>query len=102
MKHSAWDKINSLAVKQIGKWSVYINNGADDERVWEIVREDVTKRYPAYLEILSYLVNGGMFSFNTEQDAWEFYKIFIQHGVESSALYATIYDASGECISENT
>lgn len=104
-----WCKQHELATKQKGKFSVYVNNGLDfetDSAAWEFITGSFIKlfgeRTKEYYEIAGNFVEGGLFFFETEEQAWEFYGIFEQELTDSSAVYACIYSPLTGCMTENT
>lgn len=107
-EYSDWNSINSLAVAQKGKPAVYINNGLSyhdtDSYIWEYVMEFLKSKIDEdeYLNSLSDLINGGLFFFDTMEEAQEFFNVFNQNVVYASAIYAQLYDATGMGLTENT
>jgi TorA maturation chaperone TorD len=47
-------------------------------------------------------MDGGLFFFETEELAREFYSMFEQPLTDSSGLYASIYSPTDGCLTENT
>ena len=99
-----WTEINSLAVAQKGQWAVYIanhlNNDDKDIHVWKYV----CNKLQGKLEVgdLFAIIHGGLFFFESEKEMNQFFEIFCQPPVESSAIYACSYDPNGIPLSENT
>lgn len=101
-----WTEINAFAVKQIGKPAVYVSNQDSDDNVWQFVIESMKTIYgdktPEFYDVLSYLISGGLFFFDTVEEQKTFYNVFEQPLTDSSSIYACTYDKNGECITENT
>ena len=105
-----WTEINRLAVKQVGKPAVYVSNGLEydtpnDEEIWKFVMSEVKAIYgetDEFYAIISGLVGGSLFFFDTEEEQYRFYRIFEQPLTDSSAVYACTYGADGQCQTENT
>ena len=111
MKAIQWNEINSLAVKQMGKPAVYVQNNLEyntpkDEEIWLFIREQCKTlcgdNTPEYFNAMMSLVSGGLFFFDTEKEQQQFYKIFTEPLTDSSAVYACSYGADGICWNENT
>jgi hypothetical protein len=106
MIYKNWSDINSLAVRQQGQWAVYINNGLEfdtdqDQAIWNFVLDNTSSQgWP--VQDRSLLLLGGLFFFDTELQATDFYRIFEQPLTDSSAIYACLYDSQGACLTENT
>ena len=103
-----WHEVIKLAVKQIGKRAVYVSNdlsydSPQDDKIWQFVIDEIKAKFPdnAY-NLLSGVTNSGLFFFDTEEEQYKFYDIFEQPLTDSSAIYASTYDADGECETENT
>lgn len=108
MKTVNWSEINELAVQKVGKPAVYISNGLkynhpEDDVVWNSIFENVKQHVSeaSYSDTMSTLVSGGMFFFDTDQEATTFYAIFNKAPVYSSAVYAALY-IDGKNVDENT
>jgi len=111
MKYHNWQEINSLAVKAMGKPAVYVNNGLgyatpEDDEVWNCIQDRMRTIYgdksPKFYNVMSGLVNGGMFFFEGPGEAYMFYMVFELPPVDSSVVYACLYDRGGICETENT
>lgn len=110
MKTCQWNEIHSLAVKQMGKPAVYVGNGLDyttpiDDEIWLFVQSEVKAIYGEtneFYDIMSALVGGSMFFFDTREEQYRFYRIFEQPLTDSSAIYACTYAPDGTCQTENT
>lgn len=105
MKFVNWTKTNKLAVQQVNKFAVYVANGEDDDRVWEFVRYAVFEFVGSeakFYDAIGNILEGGLFFFDTEDEARKFYNIFTQELTDSSAIYAALYKPDGICIGENT
>ena len=110
MKVCPWSEIQSLAVKQMGKPAVYVGNGLEynkpqDDEIWKFIMSEVKAIYgetDKFYDIMSGLVSGSMFFFDTEEEQYSFYRIFEQPLTDSSAVYACTYGADGQCQTENT
>ena len=101
-----WCKINELAVAQVGKSAVFIANHGPSDDVWQFVIKSMQTIYgdatPEFHQVMSHIVNGGLFFFDTKEEQMTFYRVFEQPLTDSSAIYACTYDASGQCMTENT
>ena len=103
-----WYDYISLAIKQINKPCVYISNDLDYQNehaeIWEFVIDQVKQMFPdTWHRILSDIIFSPLIQFDTEEEAWKFYKIFDVRGkTYASAIYASVYNADGESICENT
>lgn len=103
MKFADWLDTNSLAVKQSGKWVCLVSNNLD-------ISEDGAVATWVFLvhwfdsdwDILDNLLQGGLFFFNTEEECYDFYKVFEQPLIDSSAIYACTFNPNGLCETENT
>lgn len=111
MKICQWNETNSLAVKQIGKPAVYVSNGLEydkpnDDQIWKFVLYEMKSIYGEdtneFYDVLSGLINGGLFFFDSEEEQYRFYRVFEQPLTDSSAVYACTYASNGECETENT
>lgn len=111
MKVLNWNETNSLAVKQMGKPAVYVGNGLvydspKDDEIWKFVMAEVKSicggETDEFYTVISSLVHGGLFFFDSEEDQIRFYEIFEQPLTDSSAIYACTYNSLGECENENT
>jgi hypothetical protein len=117
MKTLQWHNVLSLAVKQAGKWAVYVRNRLDntpeDNKVWDDIRKAFEDMYGSSRTkennfssdvdqaMLSMLLNG-LVLFDTEDEMWKFYSVFERTLVDSSAVYACAFSPDGECLTENT
>lgn len=103
-----WNATNSLAVAQKGKPAVYINNGLSfdsiDSHIWESVMESLKPKMDKdeFYNSLSDLIHGGLFFFDTMEEAEEFFNVFNQNVVYASPIYAQLYDSTGMGLTENT
>ena len=111
MNTYTWDGICSLAVRQVGKPAVYVNNGLEhkdekDDEIWDFIISSVRELYgkdsPRFYSVMGTLTAGGLFFFDSEEEQYEFYRIFEQPLTNSSAVYATTYGADGQGQTENT
>jgi hypothetical protein len=89
-----WNSINSLAVAQKGKPAVYINNGLTFDDNDSYIGESVMESLKPKIDKDEYL-NGGLFFFDTMEEAQEFFNVFNQNDVYASPIYAQLYDAAG-------
>jgi len=97
-----WHQINELAVRQMGKPAVYVSNGLEyvtdkEKAIWEHILTKVNNR-----DHTVDLIYGGIFFFDTMDEAQAFYGIFNEYPVESSPVYACLYSPGGVCLTENT
>ena len=104
-----WNKVNELAVKQVGKPAVYISFGLDfgnpkDEEIWKYVTDTLMGMYDkqTYLNLMGSIINSELIFFDTKEEQYRFYKIFEQPLTDSSALYAVTYSRDGKTETENT
>jgi uncharacterized protein len=100
----SWSAINELAVKQANRPGVYVSNNLSyentaDQQAWQHVQDQLSAKLG---RDFSYLLHGGMFLFDTEAEAWQFYRVFEHPAVYASGLYAVIYDDQGLALTENT
>lgn len=110
IKFASWSGINKLAVKQMGKYAVYVGNGLamltqEDDAIWAFVMQKIKEMFgddAVRSEWVSNLVEGGLFFFETEAEMDAFYSIFTAELTDSCAMYACTYDPTGECLTENT
>lgn len=106
--YADWDDTNSLAVAQKGKPAVYIHNGLlfddMDKHIWESVMESLKPKMDKdeFCNSLSDLIHGGLFFFDTTEEAEEFFNVFNQNVVYASPIYAQLYDSTGMVLTENT
>jgi len=117
MKTLQWHDVLSLAVKQSGKWAVYVGNGLgdtpEDDKVWDFIRESFQSMYSTTRNAenkfhsendeadLAMLVRG-LVLFNTEEEMLKFYRVFEQPLTDSSGVYACTFNPDGEFLTENT
>ena len=101
-QYSPWNEIVTLAVKQKGKPAVYIDNhltyDEDETCLWRLVCE----KFEDNVDMLSNLIHGGLFFFEDENEALEFFNFFNTGALYASGIYAELYDESGNCLTENT
>lgn len=104
-----WVKTNELAVKQVGQFAVYVSNGLDfddekDAKAWDFVLDYLKSAYTE-AECYNYMgsiIDGGLFFFEIEEEAWKFYSVFEQPLTDSSGLYAAVFCPVRGCLTENT
>lgn len=102
-RYASWNSIVSLAVQQKGKHAVYIANHLEYETEKELAVWDVVcKKFENDQNLLSDLINGGIFFFEIEQKAKEFFEFFNRGILYASGIYAQLFDETGMCITENT
>lgn len=108
LNYVSWNSITSLAVAQKGKPAVYINNGLDFEGshcfIWQTVVESLKPKMDKdeFDNLISDLICGGLFFFDTMGEAREFFDVFTQNVVYDSPIYAQLYNATGMGLIENT
>lgn len=109
MKHYNWNKLDEIVCKTLNKFGVHINYGLDgtpeDDKIHDFVLEELKKLYPdetIYSDFWFAILSGGLLTFDTEEEAWTFYKIFEQELTDSSGIYACIYSPIEGCLTENT
>lgn len=103
VEYADWHQTNSLAVAQKSKPAVYINNGlnydGEDTHIWLVVIDMLHEKMS---NDFYNIIHGGLFFFNTMEEAEEFFNVFNQKPVYASPIFAVLYDATGECLTENT
>lgn len=110
MEYYDWNKQHELATKQVGKFSVYVNNGLNfdvkDEHIWAFVVEELQKIFGVktkeYYDYVGNVLHGGLFFFESEEEAFQFYEIFTKELTDSSAIYSCVYSPESGCLTENT
>jgi hypothetical protein len=110
MKALQWNEVISMAVAHAGKPAVWVSNGLEyedpkDSEIWKFIMDQVRQLYndpEKFYSMLSSLVHGGLFLFDTVAEQQLFYSIFEQPLTDSSAVYACTYNAAGVCKNENT
>ncbi len=111
MKYCQWNEINSLAVKAARMPAVYVSNGLEytapeDDDIWRCIQDQMRNIYgdktTKFYDVMSGLVNGGMFFFVSTEEAMQFYQVFELPLTDSSAVYACLYTEDGTCTTENT
>lgn len=104
MKFCNRSDILSLATKQQSQYAVYIECHLEfddsDTHILDFVRSEVEKLQLDL--VMSDILDGGLFFFDNEYEAREFYSIFEQQSAHSSDLYAALYSDDGQCLTENT
>ncbi len=94
-------KLREIAIKQVDKPAVYISNHLTmikDADIWS----HLINKFKGDSELLLNLMHSGVFFFETEDDALQFFNIFNEPPVYSSAVYAVLYDKFGIPVDENT
>lgn len=109
MRHINWNESDVIVCKTLNKYGVHINFGLDDTPedggIDKFVWSEIRKLYPndnTYHDFVHAVISGGLLTFDTEKEAWDFYKIFEQELTESSSIYACIYSPTEGCLTENT
>lgn len=110
MKIKTEHELREIAVKAEGKFAVYVANNTDfdsesDGQVFDFIYEQVKAKYQdvtVQSNIIFYVQINGLFLFDTEQEAREFYSIFVQKPVYSSGLYAELISPVDGILDENT
>jgi len=111
MKAFNWIETVKLAVKQKNMPAVYVTNGleyetSEDTDIWNFVMESMKEMFGEktneYYEVMTNMVYGGLFFFDTFEQAEQFYRIFDQPLTDSSKIYACLFDNTGKCLNENT
>jgi len=105
MKFIVHTEVVSSLVAHESKWAVYITNGLiygeDDLDAWDFLFEELDRRPTLNTpEIRGNLEHGGVFFFETEEDATDFYTILCQEPV-SDYICAELYNPLGHYLSEN-
>lgn len=110
MKLKTEHELREIAVKAEGKFAVYVANNTDfdsesDGQVFDFIYEQVKAKYQdveVQDDILFGISTNALFLFDTEQEAREFYDIFVQKPVYSSGLYAELISPVDGIVDENT
>ena len=109
MQHYNWNKLNEIACKALNKFGVHISYGLDDtledDKIARFVFTELRRLYQddsTYHEAVDSVIFSGLTTFDTEEEAWAFYKIFEQELTDSSGIYACIYSPTEGCLTENT
>jgi hypothetical protein len=111
IKYYNWHEINSLAVKAASMHAVCVGNGLEyvtpeDNEIWRCIQDSMRNIYgdksSKFYDVMSGLVSGGMFFFVSPDEARRFYQVFELPLVDSSAVYACLYNSDGTCATENT
>ena len=107
-----WNEVNSLATKSAGKFSVFIAGGLwmmDEPKEKEIlnaIHNGLANLYgvetPETNNVKFNLMNSGLYLFESDVEAWNFYEIFSKKPVYASVVYASIYSPTEGCLDENT
>ena len=94
--------IVSRAVQYTGLPAVSVDNNLDMSlghhmSIWLHFCERVPD-----LDTRSEVLHGGVFFFDSDEEALEFFDLFNHRPVYASGLYAVLYDSSGSVLTENT
>ena len=94
--------IMSRVIQYTGLPAVSVTNTLDvshasDWSIWRNFCEQVPD-----LDTRSKVLHGGVFFFDSDEEAQEFFELFNKYPVYASGLYAVLYDSSGSVITENT
>lgn len=102
MKLYNMDEVIGSAVYNIRKPAVHVCNHDVEDAVMLFVRE-VNKRYDPALcrRLIDNTFDEGLVTFDTVDEAVEFYSIFEVEGIMGSGLMATMYDSYGNRVSTN-
>jgi hypothetical protein len=89
----------NLAAKHLGGWCVYVHTSYTGDEPAEVT----TALEEAFPDIKQYIavIFGGMFHFDTEEEADEFFAVFNRPPLYASGYYAMLYK-DGDPIDENT
>lgn len=92
----------SRAIQYTGLPAVSITNNLDltqghNMSIWRHFCERVPD-----LDTRSEVLHGGVFFFDSDEEALEFFDLFNHRPVYASGLYAVLYDSSGSVLTENT
>ena len=90
----------TLAAKHLGGWCVHVDVECDSTEVFVTLAEAVKEHLPDPEPLFQVLV-GGMFHFDTEKEAWQFFEIFNTPPIYASCISAALYH-NGDPIDENT
>jgi hypothetical protein len=106
---NGWHEINQLAIAHVGKPAVHVSNFLGDtdkdEEIWQYVVDQINSMYPVEAVARDYMVgclHGGLFFFDTMEEARKFYKIFESDLTDSSNIYVSLYAETGKCLTENS
>lgn len=94
--------IVSRAIQYTGLPAVSVTNNLDvtqgyDMSIWRHFCEQVPEP-----DTRSEVLHGGVFFFDSDEEAREFFDLFNHRPVYASGLYAVLYDSSGSVLTENT
>ena len=108
MKTLNWSEINELAVKNSGKFGVYVSFGIDfsdseDDKIWDFLSKEIKKKYTKeFYFIISSIINSDLFLFDSEEECNDFFSMFNKKPVYSSGIYAGTYCPVRGAMDENT
>lgn len=106
-----WVEVIKHAVIHTGRPAVWIDNGLDlqypkEQAIWQFVMDSMKTLYgdqtTEYFNVMTALVNGGLFFFDSEEERDRFYHVFDQPLTDSSGMYACTFNSDGTVLTENT
>ena len=101
MKYLDWRDINSLAVGNTNRPAVFIDSSAHATvEVWEHISSKYIEYFPNNTTDLYGVLHGGLFLFDSNEEAELLYSIF-DDKICADTVYSALYDTSGNLIKEN-
>jgi hypothetical protein len=102
MKYLTWCEIIKLAVMQSNEFAVYVSSGLDldnddDKKTLSVLKENLPEDI-----INTFLLDTGIFLFDSEKEADDFYSKFELEHIYASSIYAALYCPKRGCLTENT
>lgn len=104
MKYLDWNDINELAVKQSGKYAVYISNTldmgyAEDVKVHERVLDNLkclcTDNTKEYYDYVGWVIAGGLALFETREQAEKVFEALTYEVQDGTGFYVAMYNPDG-------
>lgn len=101
------NQIISYVISTKGMPAVYVSNNleyseysTEDDEIWNCLKDRLNNN----TEILSTIgtTQFGLFFFDLDKEANDFFNKFNEDPVYASGIYATLYDSNGNIIDENT
>lgn len=92
----------SRAIQYTNLPAVSVTNTLDVSQGYDMsIWRNFCERVPD-LDTRSEVLHGGLFFFDSDEEAREFFDLFNRRPVYASGLYAVLYDSSGSVLTENT
>jgi len=115
---SKYDMIQN-SVQNVNKNAIYISNNMEyrsdiEQHIWDLVIERIKifcnikpfdceeEKIEYFQNILSNVLEGGLFVFDDMEQLNQFKKIFFERPVYASAIFAVEYDKNGNMLDTNT